>query len=155
MGPPKLVDEKQGFDLIVPLELQTKTILINMGWTPYELSKQPIYHLQGKYITFEGLLKKPKWNSFTPENDPQRNIWYRLDLEQVKTEKNLSELLPLYMIAHSANHKFDAAFFSSKDQAKELPNNNHLQYAMFWFSMAIVLATIYVLRFAVKNTKSA
>lgn len=147
LGPPQIKDEKPGYRLIVPLQTDTYTLLINMGWTPYTLDKQPIYHLQGKTITFHGLLKSPHWNAFTPDNSPQNDIWFRLNMPEVAAAKALQNLYPDYLLADQANYKFDAAFFGDQTQDRLMPNNNHLQYALFWFAMAAAMLTVYVLRF--------
>jgi len=151
LGPPKIRNEKPGLELIVPLEAQNRTILINMGWTPHPLDQQPIYHLQNKTITFYGLLRFPPLNAFTPQNAPQDHIWYRLNTTQIEQEKDLNNLYNAYLLADRSDHKFDAAFFSDQNKNRLMPNNNHLQYAFFWFALAGALAVIYVLRFIVQK----
>jgi len=147
LGPPRIQDEVPGYDLIVPLQISDQTLLINMGWTPHPLDKQPIYHLQDQTLAFYGLLRMPGWNAFTPKNQPEKNIWFRLNTTEIASAKALENLYPSYLMANRANYKFDAAFFGDSAQNKLMPNNNHLQYALFWFAMAIALLSVYTLRF--------
>lgn len=150
LGPPTMRDEVPGLNLIVPLKTEKYTLLVNMGWTSHSLEQQPIYHLQNKTVSFTGLLRYFSWNAFTPPNNPEEDIWYRLDVPLISASKKLENTYPAALIADSANYKFDGAFFSDAAQAKKMPNNNHLQYAFFWFAMAGALITVYVLRF-IKN----
>ncbi len=145
---PRTKDEKIGNHLIVPLKQKNATILINMGWTEWNLEELPIHHLKNKKVWFEGLARAPYWNSFTPDNVPKQDLWYKPDIHNIATAKDLKNPAPFILYAEHASHKFDAAFPNNKRWS---PNNNHLQYAIFWFTMALTLAVIYVLRFLRKT----
>ena len=145
---PRTRNKEIGSDLLVPLEIKNRTLIINMGWTKYPLDELPIHHLKNKSVRFEGLVRTPKWNSFTPENVPEEDLWYKADLKEVAEAKNLKNPYPFVLRAEHASHKFDAAFPNNE---RLMPNNNHLQYALFWFSMALSLIVIYVLRFIVRR----
>ncbi|MCB1651180.1 MAG: hypothetical protein KDI46_03920 [Alphaproteobacteria bacterium] len=151
LGPPQMHDEQAGYDLVVPLETEAGTLLVNMGWTPYSLKAQPIYHAQGQPVSFTGLLRLPRWNTFTPLNVPEKDVWFRLDMQEVAAAKDLKDIYPAYLLADSASYKFDAAFFGDGDVRRVYPPNNHLQYAMFWFAMAGALVVVYVLRFVKRS----
>lgn len=145
---PRTKDGKIGNDLITPLQLNNQTVLVNMGWTNAPLAEQPIYHLNGKTVRFEGLTRRPHWNSFTPDNNPAQNQWYKPDINEIATALDLQNPAGVIFYAESANYKFDAAF---PNNTRQYPNNNHMQYALFWFAMAAALVVIYVLRFIIKR----
>ena len=145
---PRTSNKEIGNDLLVPLQVGQRTLLVNMGWTKHPLDEQPIDHLQGKKVWFEGLIRTPKWNSFTPENIPEDDTWYSANIEQIAEAKALQAPFPFLLRAENASHKFDAAFPNNE---RLLPNNNHLQYAFFWFAMAGALASVYTLRFVFKR----
>lgn len=145
---PKTRDGEIGKDLIAPLKTPQGTVLIDMGWTQYPLDELPIYHLSGKKVWFEGLAYRPTWNSFTPENDPQNDVWYKPDTEEIARDKNLENVLPFMFRALHASHKMDAQFPNNEPW---YPNNNHLYYTIFWFTMAGVMIVIYALRFIIKK----
>ena len=147
----RMQDEKPGADLIVPLETKQGTVLVDMGFASGKLENQPIHHLNGKQVWFDGLARKPSWNSFTPENIPAKNVWYKADIPQIAAEKDLKNPAPIMLYAERASHKFDATFPNNERFA---PSNNHLQYALFWYALAAALIVIYVLRFWGKNTPS-
>ena len=141
---PRTREGDVGNDLIVPLEINNKTLFINLGWSAWPLDEMPIDHLQNKDIQITGLIIIPSWNSFTPENKPEENLWFRLDVEEIARVKNLPNPYPFILRAESTNYKMDAAFPNNE---KLYPNNNHLQYAIFWFAMAAALLSVYILRF--------
>lgn len=72
-------------------------------------------------------------NRFVPDNKPP--TWFWLDA------KALSTYLGKTVIA--------AEFipWSKQDGPLPRPNNNHLQYAIFWFAMGAIMIVIYILRF--------
>lgn len=140
----RMKDEKAGADLIIPVQTSKNTILINMGFTTGTLEDQPIYNLNNKSVWFEGLVREPSWNSFTPENNPEKNLWYRLDTDQIAKTKNLENLSPAVLYAERASHKFNAQL---PNHTRQYPNNNHMQYALFWFSMAGGLLAVFAIRF--------
>jgi len=145
---PKTKDSKIGYDLIAPIKHKKGTILVNMGWTESsKLEDLPIYYVSGKFVRFEGLARKPGWNSFTPDNDPAENLWYKPDIEEIAAVKELKNPLPFMFYAERSSYKFDGQFPNNQRWS---PNNNHFQYALFWFFMAGALALIYVLRFVRK-----
>ncbi len=145
---PKTKDKEIGYDLIVPLKTKEGTLLVNMGWTEYAIKDLPIHHVKGRNIRFEGLARVPRWNAFTPANEPEEELWFKPDIAEITTVKALKNPLPFMLFAESASYKFDAAFPNNQ---RWNPNNNHLQYAIFWFAMAGVLAIIYGLRFLPRN----
>ena len=148
---PRTQDKKIGHDLIVPLKTGNRTLLINMGWSDWPLGEMPIHHLQNRNVWFDGMIITPGWNSFTPPNEPDKNMWYRLDVKEIAETKQISDPYPFILRAEHASHKFDAAFPNNK---RIYPKNNHLQYAIFWFAMAAALLTIYMLRFVIGNKKA-
>jgi surfeit locus 1 family protein len=151
MGPPSMKDEMPGYHLIVPIKHNEQTLLIDMGWTPEALEAQPLQNLKDKKIAFHGLLKRSHWNVFTPINLPEQDVWYRLDIEEIATAKDLENLYPSRLIADKADHDFGQSFFTDTAENRLAPNNNHLQYALFWYAMAGALLVVYLLRFIVKK----
>lgn len=142
---PKTYRKKIGYDLIVPLQMDDQTLLVNLGWTDQkDLKKLPIHHAKNNYIHFWGLLRKPSWNGFVPYDDPEHDQWFRGSPDAVAQAKGLKNILPFILYAERSSYEFYGAFPNNE---RQYPNNNHLQYALFWFSMAGALLVIYALRF--------
>lgn len=82
----------------------------------------------------EGVLRQPSEPGlFTPDNDPAANHWYVVDPQAMAANIEASgqgPVLPLYVV--------------DKGWRAELPNN-HLQYALTWFSFAVIFIVIFAL----------
>ena len=140
---PRTQDGKIGAHVIVPLQTPTNTTLINLGWTDQPLSAVQL-PAQNAQVTVTGLARIPYWGLFTPLNSPQSNEWYRLDINEISTQKILTNPAPYILYAE---HISGPTLQGFPNTDRWYPKNNHAQYAIFWFSMAGVLIIIYGLRF--------
>jgi surfeit locus 1 family protein len=134
-----------GYDVITPFKtVDAKNILINRGWikttqkNENEINKVMSQKIQGL------LLKNPKKNIFKPDNEIGKNIWFSINLEDVKkfTGKTFNEYI-LYL--EDKNIKTP----KPKKITVDLPNN-HLKYALTWYSISISIFG-YFLYFRKKN----
>lgn len=142
---PRTHNDKIGRDVIVPLSLGDQTLLVNMGFTMEEdVTFVPIHDVKGQIIGFTGLLRHPSWNSFTPDNQPDKNAWYKLDPQEIGAVKGLSNVLPYVLYAQKSDYEFAEGL---PQNSKTYPNNNHLQYAFFWYVMAVAMIGVYAFRF--------
>ncbi len=135
-----------GLFVIAPLRLDNgKIVLVNRGWTPPDIGDDQTH---GTLASVTGIFHAggEKANRFTPENDPQKDLWYRIDPHDMAIALNVDETSILNGVLVEENG----------DPARVLPvpvgaqphmNNNHLSYALFWFSMAAALLCIFFLRF--------
>lgn len=142
---PRTKDDEIGHDVIVPIKTATGTIIIvNLGWSNMALKELPIQRLNNQTIWLEGIARAPSWNHFTPENEPDNDRWYKADLVEIAKVKNLPLPKPFMLYAERASDEFGAALPNNERWS---PNNNHMQYALFWFAMAAAMAGVYALRF--------
>ena len=131
---------KPGFDVITPFETTTKQIvLVNRGWIPKELKELPeINAIQGS-IKVTGLLRKIyKANIFKPDNDIKGNIWFSVNLDDL--ERFTGNKFSNFII-----------YLEDPDVKAPLPRkitidvpNNHLKYAITWYSIAISILLYYL-----------
>jgi len=121
-----------GYDVITPFESRfSENILVNRGWIKSNLKNNSIINktTDGK---IQGLiLKNRKPNIFKPKNDIKKNIWFSINLKQIKevTGKNFNNHL-LYLEEKKINVP------KPKKITINLPNN-HLKYALTWYSISI------------------
>ncbi|MEM8571118.1 MAG: SURF1 family protein [Pseudomonadota bacterium] len=128
-----------GYRIVVPFELQNgRVILLDRGFVPIE-EKDKARHLGP--IMIEGALQWPReTDRFTAEPDLDANIWFARDVplmaETLQTE-------PVLLVTEASD---------DPGQPMPLPvavniRNNHLEYAITWFSLAFVWAvmTLYLL----------
>lgn len=84
---PRMRDGTDGYMVITPLERQdATTILVNRGWIDKKHRDQrtrPDGLPKGE-VTVEGLLREPwKKNMFTPDNQPEKGMFYFPDVKQM------------------------------------------------------------------------
>jgi surfeit locus 1 family protein len=146
---PKTKEGDVGHDLIVPLQIKDKTLMVDMGWTASDSIKSlPIHHANGKQGKFSGLVMEPSTNMFSSKNAPSQDLWFTTVPEEIAAAKKLGDTYPYYLRAESASYKFDAAF---PNNTRFYPRNKHAQYAAFWYALAAALAVVAFLRFRKGN----
>ena len=121
-----------GFDVITPfITLEEDNVLINRGWIKKEQKNSLEINLI-KTNKIKGLLKKnTKKNIFKPDNDIKANIWFSINLIDIKklTGKNFTNF-----IVYLEDSKINTP--SPKKISIDVPNN-HLKYAITWYSISI------------------
>ncbi|MFK7839456.1 MAG: SURF1 family protein [Bdellovibrionales bacterium] len=144
-------DSIGGHTIVTPVKTMQGMLLVDLGFNPstQDIRQHPLNELNGQTITFKGLARSSTWNNFIPENDPSNDIWYRYDIEQIANAKNLGSAIPFILFADHAKPPLKGSFPSNE---KWSPNNNHAQYAFFWFTLAASLILIYGLRFFGKKS---
>ena len=132
---------KPGYDVITPFRTnKNENVLVNRGWIKKEFKNNPIIN---KNIEDEqkiiGLLRKIyKPNIFKPDNDLKNNIWFSINLEDLKV---------------TSGERFNEfVIFLEDNQAKtpiprkisiDVPNN-HLKYAITWYAISISIIFYYL-----------
>ena len=126
-----------GYHKLIPLRIDNRYILINRGFTKKkekkDFSKQKIENIQGIIINFP----KPKF--FELKNDIKGNIWYTLQLEDISKYLNI-KLVPF--LIYEINNSSDKLINVKPNYLSEI---NHLNYAVTWFMLAVVLGFIFIL----------
>jgi surfeit locus 1 family protein len=127
-----------GFDVLTPFETINKdNILINRGWVKKELKNDPEINYSTKNIT--GMLRKAnRKNIFTPDNDIKKNIWFSVNLEDVRkiTDKKFNKFI-VYLEDKNINTP------KPKKITIDVPNN-HLKYAITWYLISISILFYYL-----------
>lgn len=132
-----------GEQVIVPLvrddvERPGQIVLVDRGWVPN--GWQPDAGTVEGTVT--GILHVPtRPGRFQPANDPEANTWFFVDLDAMASAVGAAEVFPLVLYQDAG--PTDAPPIGGQLRV-DLPNN-HLNYAMTWFSLALVLLVIYVL----------
>ena len=132
-----------GFNIVIPFKtFEGNTVYIDNGWIPYGdkegldltfINKSDILNLSGVLI-----FKKDR-KYFTPENDYNKNIWYLLNTDEMDLFHNLSS--SDYVLKLVDQKYFDELLIEFKPTNI---NNNHLQYAITWFLMALFISIFYI-----------
>lgn len=146
---PRTKEGETGYNLYTAFTLKKdQTILVNRGWIPANWvdTQTPDADTQ---IIWGTITNPPKPNNFTPENKPEKQEWYDLNLTQIAQEKGIPKILPVILIEEGTT-KNNQTIPPIRIETKPKFQNNHLQYAFFWFSMAAALLSIFTLRFIIK-----
>jgi surfeit locus 1 family protein len=138
---------RNGYQVLTPLmENGGRIVFVNRGFIPAELkdpSKRPDGQIAGT-VRVQGLLRlpsgKPAW--FLPDNRPDLNYWLWVDLPAMAAADKLQNVAPFYIDADSTPNP--GGWPKGAVTRLEL-RNDHLQYAITWFSLAVALIVIYFL----------
>ena len=132
-----------GFDIINPINIENKNFLINRGWVKMNEKNNPFFTNTEKFV---GIFReKSKSSYFKPENDLSNNYWFKL--EDNDLEKHTGLKFSNYIIYLTSSNL--SIIPKPKNISANL-SNNHLKYALTWFSLAISIFLIY-LYFRKKN----
>lgn len=138
----------QGYQVLTPLlEPAGRIVFVNRGYIPAELkdpAKRAASQIAGT-VRVQGLLRLPpagKPNWFLPDNRPDLNYWFWVDLPAMSAADQLDRVAPFYIDADATPNP---GGWPKGGVTRVTLANNHLQYAITWFSLAVALIVIYVL----------
>lgn len=149
------------------------TLMVNRGWAPLDWNSRGggPGTLDTPQIEVTGIVRPPSppgW--FTPANRPEKNEWYYIDLAAMAASVGVLPFVDYYVYATDeapvpqtpTESKAPPAEEKAPGEAKApagpeaaapsypIPNtwevmlpNNHLSYAITWFSLAAVLLVVY------------
>lgn len=151
-----LTDLGDGYWVMTPMQLEDgKIIYVNRGFVP-TANKDAFAAAAPDNDTvnqrLSGLLRisEPK-GAFLRNNIPAQNKWYSRDVAAMAEHAGLHPVAP-YFIDADKNQSSNALPVSGLTQIK-FPNN-HLQYAITWYVMAILLlVALYNVRRSSKHHK--
>ena len=147
---------RNGYQVLTPLqEPGGRIVFVNRGFIPAEL-KDPATRSAGQIagtVRVAGLLRlppaeKPAW--FLPNNRADLNYWFWVDLPAMAIADKLDRVAPFYIDADATPNP--GGWPKGGVTRLKLPND-HLQYAITWFSLAVVLIVVYFL-FHRRNVES-
>lgn len=137
-----------GQQVVVPLKTDDgRIVLFDRGWIPQE-RKDPASRAQGQVagpVQVVGIVRRnQERRQFAPENVPDKNVWFHVDVPLMRK-----------MAGAAPDPKLDTFFLD----ADATPNpgglpvggqtrfdipNDHLQYAITWFLIAVAMAGVYL-----------
>ena len=131
-----------GRRVITPLVLEDgRAVLVDRGWVP-DSHADPAMRAQGQVggtVSVEGVLRlPPEPGAFTPDNRPGRGEWYWLDVAAMARAAGITAL-PAVIEAGAAPNPGGLPI--GGQTRLDIPNN-HLQYALTWYSLAVILSVI-------------
>ena len=145
-GSPLRPDVKgPGYWVFAPARLAGGSIvLVNRGFVPAD-HKDPAMRADGTprgIVDLVGVMRWPETrDSFTPADDPKQNVWYLRDSNAIATFKKWVTAAPFYIDQEAPT---PAGAWPKPGKLEVHLPDNHLQYAITWFGLALALAGVYV-----------
>jgi len=144
-GSPLRPDVKgPGYWVLSPARLAGgSVVIINRGFVPVD-RKDAATRAPGALRGTVDITGAMRWTEprgmFTPEDDVAGNVWYVRDPQAISTAKKWASAAPFY-IDQEAPVPPGGLPLPGKLEVN-LPNN-HLQYVITWFGLALALAGVY------------
>jgi surfeit locus 1 family protein len=134
-----------GYWVLTPLVLSDgSSVIVNRGFVPLD-RKDSATRREGQAagrVTVTGLLRLPeekRW--FAPANDPGKGAWYRRDPAEIAAALGLARAAPFVIDADAAPNP---GGLPAGGRTRLVFSNNHLQYAVTWFGLALALVGVFV-----------
>lgn len=146
---------QSGVDLVVPLKIENSdvAVLVNRGWIPRRnvdpsLESRQIYAVDG-LVEIEGIAyhSQERPNRFAPldpplmEGETRRDAWFRINIPRIQEQVDYP-LLPIY-IEQLPTSTVNINNPPVADTIASLDDGPHFNYAIQWFSFALILAVTY------------
>jgi surfeit locus 1 family protein len=134
-----------GYHILTPFRLKDgRVVLLNRGWVPPEL-KDPSLRKQGQIEGPQQIIAMVRtdkdYNAFTPEGDPKDNLWFRRNIERMSEVSGLNlEPVTLDVLYTEPPGGFPVASVVEVNL-----RNDHLGYAITWYSLAVAAIVIFIL----------
>ncbi|HEY0681997.1 MAG TPA: SURF1 family protein [Steroidobacter sp.] len=131
-----------GFWVLTPFEtVEGFTVLINRGFVPPP-QRDPASRPQGQIedtTTVTGLLRlSESGGGYLRTNQPAENRWFSRDVAAIAAARGLTDVAPYFIDAEASDPKIAGAPVGGLTVIAF--SNNHLQYALTWFALALMLA---------------
>lgn len=137
VGRPK--NTKPGFFILTPFTLEDdgRTILVNRGYSLKDRESKP----EGVQ-TVEGIIRPARLKRrFAPDNQPDKNLWFHEDMDAMSKATGL-ELTPIIV---EAVGKSQPDVYPTPSDGKISLRNDHLNYAITWFALAIISLVMFAI----------
>ena len=135
-----------GWDVLTPFQTADgAVVVVDRGWVPLDKkqrSTRPQSLIEGP-TTVEGVIRRADVrNYFTPANEPDKNLWFSADVEAMARKAGIPQVRP-YLV--EGLRQPIPGGFPVGGEIRVALRNDHLQYAITWYALAVALVVIYVL----------
>jgi surfeit locus 1 family protein len=121
------------------------TIVVNRGFVP-EGRQDPRSRAAGEPngpSTMVGAMRWPEpLSSFSPTDRPEQNLWFVRDHRAIATAKGWGEVAPFFVELESP---IPPGGLPHPAALKPTLRNEHLQYAITWYGLAIVVIVMFAI----------
>ncbi len=133
-----------GYSILTPMALADgRIVMINRGWVPSdkkELETRPDSQPDGTREITAMIRLNHERNPFTPPNQPERNVWFGRDVDEMAAYTELDlEPLTLDRIGEQME-----GFLPVPATGEVNLRNDHLSYVITWYLIAAGIAAIFI-----------
>ncbi len=136
-----------GYHVVTPLQLEDgRVVFVDRGWIPPD-HQDPLARQEGLVagrIEMDGVLRQGGWKGrdlFRPENDPEANLWLWFDLPAMAAAAGLDRAITSVYV--QAEDPLAGSYPIARPYEVDL-RNDHLEYALTWYALALILLVIFV-----------
>lgn len=137
---------KVGMQLILPLKTDDgRIVLFDRGWVPdRNAATQAAAQSTGR-VELTGIVRRSQVRArFAPENAPEKNVWFQADVPLMRKMAGAPPDPKLDTFFLDADATPNPGGLPVGGQTRlEIPND-HLQYAITWFLLALALVGVYL-----------
>lgn len=136
----------EGYYILTPFVMEDgKAVIVNRGFAPgkQEYVGSSIQKPEGT-INLEGMLRPPRQQKyFSPPNDTVRNMWFYDDFPAMEAVTEHT-LLPVIV---DTIGEYEEDVFPIPGDGDVRFRNDHLGYAITWYSLALVAVVMFAIYF--------
>ncbi|MCG8625982.1 MAG: SURF1 family protein [Proteobacteria bacterium] len=143
----RVFDGNAGYHIITPFRLTDgrpdgNIVLVNRGWVPERFrTPQSRPHTLTQSETIEAIIRLPQTKPWlVPDNMPHANDWFTLTIADISRHHQLGNQVITGFTLDAVRAGRGIPIGSA---AHANLRNNHLQYALTWYGLALVLGGIY------------
>jgi surfeit locus 1 family protein len=138
-------DLGMGVHVLTPLVMNDDgVVLVDRGFVPLA-SKPPETRAPGQVqgeVEISGIVRlEGERNMFTPPADERQHTWYSRDIQGIARDLGMPLRAPIVIVADQPANPGGLPRFPG--YRVDIPNN-HLQYALTWFGLALTLLGVYL-----------
>ncbi|MCF8533613.1 MAG: SURF1 family protein [Reyranella sp.] len=139
---------KVGMQIVTPLKTDDgRIVLFDRGWIPSE-KKEPAQRAEGQVagrVELTGIVRRSQIKGrFVPDNAPDKNVWFQVDVPLMRQLAGAAPDPRLDTFFLEADATPNPGGVPVGGQTRLDIPNDHLQYAITWFLIALALAGVYL-----------
>ena len=120
-----------------------RAVLVNFGWVPMEHETDPVLPV-GPVAVSGVLVLSAVPGSFTPPNDRDRNSWFTADVFEMGEHFGLGAK-DFYHFRVFSDHTVEAGSLPLGGQVRVSIPNDHREYMLTWYGLALALLGVFLL----------
>lgn len=138
-------DGDAGYDIVTPFERADGSyVLVDRGFVPVDkrdVSTRAAGQIEGE-TTVTGVARAPQSRSmFSADDDVAGNTWFTRDPAKMAAALKLAPVAPFYV---EADRTANVGGLPIGGRTQVHLRNQHLEYALTWFGLALVLVAVYL-----------